>query len=84
MMKKLLVLFLLHVNYIVSFGQRITVYEWSDVIKSNPDTIYGISFSKMKLTSLPDELKRFHHLEFLDISKNKLTLLPDFIGDFAF
>jgi Leucine-rich repeat (LRR) protein len=83
MMKKLFALFLLHVNTVASFAQHHVIYNWNDVKKSNPDTIYGISFSKMKLSSLPNDLKRFHHLEMLDISKNKLTELPEFIGDFS-
>jgi Leucine-rich repeat (LRR) protein len=81
-MKKLFVLFLLLVNSIGSFGQH-TVYDWKDVLQSNPDTIFGISFSKMKLRSLPEGLNQFCHIEILDISKNKLTSLPTFIGDFT-
>lgn len=84
MMKKLFVLFLLHINGFTAFTQQHSVYEWHEVVKSNPDTIFGISFSKMKLSSLPADLKRFHRIEVLDISKNKLTSLPDFIGDFAY
>ena len=87
-MKKIFVLiFLLNFNF--SFGQKyqvenVVVYAWEDVIHANPDTIYGISFSKLKLAKLPDELKLFRRLKVLDVSKNKLAELPDFIDEFHF
>ncbi len=57
------------------------VYSWEEARVSDPDTIYGISFAKMKLSSLPEELAKFQKLKVLDLQKNKLTKLPDFIGD---
>ena len=60
----------------------VKMYSWEDVQGANPDTIFGISLTKMKLEELPIELKQFVHLRKLDISKNKLIELPDFIKDF--
>jgi len=69
----------------VLFAQEtddVKVYSWEAVLSANPDTIYGISFGKQKLTELPQELARFTELRILDVENNRLTKLPDFIGDF--
>jgi len=60
------------------------IYDWEDLPTNvDTDTIYGLSFSKMKLTTLPDSLSKFKNLKHLDLSKNKFTELPDFIGDMS-
>ena len=62
------------------FGQEeIEVYFWDKVKNANPDTIYGLSLEKMKLTDLPAELERFTELRILRIGKNKLETLPQFL-----
>jgi Leucine-rich repeat (LRR) protein len=63
----------------VSFSQKTTekVYKWEEVQQANPDTIYNLSLSKMKLTELPPNLWRFKNLQKLYLDKNKLTALPD-------
>lgn len=55
------------------------VYSWAIAKKANPDTIYGISFKKMKLTQLPPELANYKHLKQLDVSHNKLDSLPYYL-----
>jgi len=35
------------------------MYTWGEALSANPDSVYGITFEKMKLKSLPDELKNF-------------------------
>ena len=84
-MKYLFVLFLILLanNKLVSQIDSIRVYDWNEVSKADPDSILGLSFSKLKLTYLPTELANFKNLKILDLSKNKLTELPDFIGDFS-
>ena len=61
------------------FSQKTTekVYKWEEVQQANPDTIYNLSLSKMKLTELPASLWRFKNLQKLYLDKNKLSALPD-------
>lgn len=87
-MKKIFALiFLLNLNF--SFGQKyqvedVKVYKWDVAKNADPDTVFGISFAKMKLTSLPSELSQYTFIKVLDLSKNKLVELPKFIEDFPF
>lgn len=61
------------------FGQKPTekVHKWEDVQLANPDTIYNLSLSKLKLSELPASLWRFKNLKKLYLDKNKLSALPD-------
>ncbi len=63
----------------ISFSQKTTekVYKWEEVQLANPDTVYNLSLSKMKLTELPASLWRFKNLRKLYLEKNKLSALPD-------
>lgn len=84
-MKQIFVLiFLLSYSY-NTFSQNesgVVVYDWEVAKNASVDTIFGISFEKYKLESLPDELRNFIHLKVLDIKKNKLKELPDYIKTF--
>lgn len=87
-MKKIFVLIFL-LNFSFLFGQKyqvenVKVYSWEDARDANPDTIFGISFAKMKLTNLPVKLSQFSSIRVLDLSKNRLVQLPKFIEDFPF
>ena len=85
-MKKIFALiFLLNLSF--SFGQKyqldsVIVYSWAEAKNANPDTVFGISFEKLRLTKVPSGLQKFTSLKILNLSKNKLTELPDFIEDF--
>jgi len=84
-MRKLFVLFFLTAFSQTIVGQEFEdfhVYMWEEVQDANPDTIYGISFEKLKLEIVPSELARFTKLKVLDLQKNKLKEIPDFISDF--
>jgi Leucine-rich repeat (LRR) protein len=85
-MKKLFVILLLILSEFscVAQSDSIVEYDWLELNSVNPDTIYAISFEKMKLAELPKDLSNFHNLRQLNLSKNKLVELPDFIGDFLF
>ena len=66
-----------------SYAQQEPVsYEWEDlkILVHDPDTIESISFRKMKLDQLPEELYTYKNLRILDLSKNNLTKLPDSIS----
>lgn len=84
-MKKRFALFCLLINSFWGFNQEHTlnIYSWEQVKNANPDTIFAISLSKLKLEKLPEELAKFTKLEYLDVSKNKLSELPAFVGDFS-
>ena len=75
----LLVIFLFLINH--GFTQKFDfkIYRWEEVQNANPDTIYGINFSKEKRTELPNELSRFVNLRYLNINKNKIQSLPEFM-----
>ena len=84
-MKKLFVISIVLQISAALFGQGsiLTVYSWEEVRNANPDTVLAISFNKLKIVSVPNELKKFKNLMHLDLGKNKLTELPEFIGDFS-
>lgn len=58
------------------------IYEWEELKQCDPDTVYGISFRKNKLDSVPFDLIRFQNVRYLDFEKNKLTDIPLFIQQF--
>jgi hypothetical protein len=60
----------------VKMQKPVKMYTWEQAQKAFPDTIYGITFRKEKLQSLPDDLMKYVQLKKLDLSKNKLTSLP--------
>ena len=56
------------------------IYHWEELPDVfGTDTIYGLSLSRMKLTEVPEDLVRFKNLVSLDLGKNKISELPDFI-----
>lgn len=63
-------------------AQEVTIYNWKEVQVARPDTIFGISFSKKKLTELPSELAKFNNLKVLDLSKNRLSDIPAYLKEF--
>lgn len=84
MMKKfaVIIISLFFSNFITAQSNTYKVYNWSEVLNADPDTIYGISFSKNKLDSIPYEIIRYKNLKHLNLEKNNLTTIPDFINKF--
>lgn len=85
MMSKLFALFFLITCKSTLLGQveqSYRVYSWEEVKNAAPDTVFGISFEKLKLEVVPVELARFTNLKTLDLQKNKLTEVPKFIVEF--
>jgi len=82
MMKLLFAIILLSILPVDTFSQLpkedydFHVYTWEEVIHTDSDTIYAITFAKQKLKTLPRELLRFQELIYLDLEKNKLIDLP--------
>ena len=56
---------------------NIKIYQWEEVVHANPDTIFGISFKKNRLSSLPNELFRFTKVIYLNLEKNKFQEFPE-------
>jgi Leucine-rich repeat (LRR) protein len=86
-MSRIFALFFLTAVSLAVCGQEnfdFRVYNWEEVQSANPDTIFGISFEKLKLESVPPELARFKQLKSLDFQKNKLKEIPDFISEFPY
>ncbi|MFZ5551725.1 MAG: leucine-rich repeat domain-containing protein [Bacteroidota bacterium] len=46
----------------------------------NPDKVYKLRLTKMKLTEFPKEILQFKNLRSLDLSKNKIKEIPAEIG----
>ncbi len=83
-MKKLFVIYLIGFNFFNLNAQTgdLKVYRWSEIAGCNPDTVFGLTFEKLKLDTIPLELSTFKNLKILILGKNKLDDLPEFIGDF--
>lgn len=86
MISKRFALIFLLTSSAFAFGQEspVVIYEWEEVQQASPDTIFGLSLSKLKLTELPEEVKKYKYLKELHLQKNKLDRLPDFITDFEY
>ncbi len=69
-------------NCAIAQSEEFVIYDWEDLPENvDPDTIYGLNLSKLKLESVPASLSKFKNLKHLNIGKNRLTELPTFIGD---
>ena len=78
-------IFLLACSFpLIAQSDTIKVYTWEEAKSASPDTVYGLTFSRMKLTQLPEELANFKQLRILNVEKNKLEKLPDFIAEFKY
>lgn len=84
-MKKLFVISILLIFSEQLIGQtgELRILSWEQAKSANPDTVFAISFSKQKVSTLPEDLARFANLTHLDLGKNKLTELPEFVGGFS-
>ena len=61
-----------------SFGQKNRIFtNLEETLLVSPDSIYRLDLSKKKLNTLPEEIKKFKNLQELNLSKNKLTDLPN-------
>lgn len=49
-----------------------------------PDKVYRLQLTKKKYKVLPEEIRQFKNLNALDIGKNKLKELPDWLGELVY
>jgi leucine-rich repeat protein SHOC2 len=49
-----------------------------------PDKVYRLQLTKKKYKVLPEEIRQFKNLNALDIGKNKLKELPEWLGELVF
>lgn len=83
-MKLLFVISFLLFTTINCFAQKIETYSLEQALAANPDTIFALDLSHLKLDTVPAEIAKFTHLTYLDLSKNKLSKLPDFLADLEY
>ncbi|MCR9171762.1 MAG: hypothetical protein NXI10_04670 [bacterium] len=75
-------LLLLTNSVYASVPDSVNVIHWEDVSDTTDRSkVIALSFHRMKLDSLPEELSEFTQLQYLILSKNKLEGLPDFIAE---
>lgn len=62
----------------ISFGQKNHVFTSIEETKAvHPDSVYYLDLRGQKLKSVPIEVNQFNNLKDLNLSKNKLTQLPN-------
>jgi Leucine-rich repeat (LRR) protein len=70
-------------NYCVfSQNDTIKVIKWEIAKNLHPDSVAGISFSKLNIKKLPSELEKYSKISVLDLSNNKLKELPSYLNSF--
>jgi len=72
-----LICYILSINYTYSQNynfspENIRYYKLSELDTAHIDSVRAVNLSKLKLSELPKTLYRFHNIEYLDLSKNKL------------
>lgn len=76
-MSKLFALCWLLVNFSNAFCQeQYKIYTWEEAQLLAPDSVFALSFRKMKLESLPKNLINYRNLRQVDFSRNKFTVFP--------
>lgn len=86
MMKLLYVISFLLFTTINTSAQKgeVKTYTLDEALAANPDTIFALNLSHMKLDTVPASVAKFTRLNYLDLSKNKLSKLPDFLADLEY
>lgn len=58
-----------------SFSQEKNVkyYQLEELKNASVDSVFAVDLKKMNLTELPEELFRFKHIQYLNLSRNKFT-----------
>jgi len=79
--KLLWIIFLLLTFNLLSQEEEKT-FTWEEAQQTDPLLVTRLSLRKMKLTELPEELKKYKNLQLLDLSKNRLKELPLYFIEF--
>lgn len=62
----------------IGFSQTNHLFEsLEEALQVHPDSVYRLDLSRASLKAIPSEIISFKNLRELDLSKNKLTELPD-------
>lgn len=82
MMKLLFALILIYSPFVLlaQKADSIRYYSLEEARTIHSDSVFAIRLSKKKLTVVPKEIQFYKNLRHLDLSRNKLSELPEFIG----
>ena len=78
MTKPFVIIFLLILSC-TSFSQEITERDYMSIEEArvnHPDSVFALRMKKMKLTEFPEEILNYKNLRALDLTKNRLTNIP--------
>lgn len=64
---------MLCINLAHSQEQPVRYYKLHELANASADSVFAVDLKKLNLTELPEELFRFKHIQYLDLSKNKFT-----------
>jgi Leucine-rich repeat (LRR) protein len=76
MRKTLALCLLLWTSWNAAAQDSLKIYTWEQALLASPDSVFRLDASKQKWDSLPARLFTFTKLQYLNISKNRLTDLP--------
>lgn len=69
--------------FLLTFSQVFSQgVQWEEALKLNPQSVISLDCSGQKWDSLPLEIFQFTNLKELDLSKNKLTQIPEKFNSF--
>ncbi len=75
---KLVLCLLLLFSLPLNAQDSLKVYSWEDAFATpSPDSVKAIDATRLKWESVPEELFQFKYLVYLNLSRNRLTSLPD-------
>ena len=79
-MKTKMILYLMLMPCLLSFGQRSKNYKDLNEALAKPDSVQWLTLRDQGLQSFPKEILQFKNLRYLDLSQNKIESLPGNIG----
>ena len=59
----------------------IKIYESVAAANQTPDKVIKLVLEKQKLTQVPEDIRKYTNLQWLDLSKNRLKTIPNWIGE---
>ncbi|NOQ71605.1 MAG: hypothetical protein GQ574_06375 [Crocinitomix sp.] len=78
MIKKFVTIFCISIFQVIGYSQTNHLFEsLEEALQVHPDSVYRLDLSRASLKEVPKEIFNFKNLRELDLSKNKLTELPN-------